>query len=63
MGAVELGVFLASEAVKIVMAHLAQKGSLNNLTEAQAKAWLATFQQSLPPVQPTPEQLEAQGGS
>jgi hypothetical protein len=52
-------IFLASETVKIVLSHLAERGQLNNLTQVQAEAMVKSIADNLPSVLPTPEELEA----
>ena len=50
--------FLASETVKLVLQHLATRGQLNNLTQAQAEAMVKSLADNLPASLPTPEELE-----
>lgn len=51
-------IWLVTEAVKLVVARVAAKGLLNNLTQAQAEAEIQTIAASLPAVLPAPTDLE-----
>jgi hypothetical protein len=53
--------FLITETIKLLQAHLAQRGVANTLTQAQAEAMVAAMAKALPDVLPTPEELEALG--
>lgn len=51
--------FLIGEGVKLLFQHLAQRGQLNNLTQAQAEAMVKSMADALPTILPSPEELEA----
>lgn len=51
-------VFLISEGIKVLVAHIASRGSLNNLTQVEAEAQVEKLAAALPSVLPSPEELE-----
>lgn len=51
-------VFLISESIKLLVSHIASRGSLNNLTQVEAEAQVEKLAAALPSVLPSPEELE-----
>jgi hypothetical protein len=58
LASVQALIFLGTEVFKLVTAHLAQKGTLNNLTQEQAELMVKKLAVTLPDALPTPEELE-----